>query len=267
MEPSPPPQHADPLQFLISRLPANRVGALAALLTATLAHGALAWQLPHGNRTRMDVRHPTPPVVVDVETPPPEPPAVEDRAVAASQNTPVRASAPRAAATPMRAQAAAVLTRSSDANEPVDMTDGFVVGDATTYAGGTTMAQGTSSIAVREVTQGKLQPGHASPRGSAQISDGAPDRARRASMLGGTAWTCPFPSEADADGVDHAVITVRLTIDANGSPTNAAVVRDAGRGFGREARRCALEKRFEPALDANGTPRAGAITINVHFDR
>jgi protein TonB len=44
-------------------------------------------------------------------------------------------------------------------------------------------------------------------------------------------------------------------------------VRDPGTGFGREARRCALRKRWSPALDRAGRPTAGAAVVNVRFVR
>jgi periplasmic protein TonB len=254
--------------MLIHRRVADRVSVYAALLTATLAHAAPALQLPRPQHTSTAAASASSPVVVDVEVPPPPPaPVVEDRPPPVAQNVRGHATTPKVDAAPVQAQAAAVLTRTSDPNEPVDMTDSFVVGEAATYAGGTTSSRGMSTTAIHGSNKTSQQPERVSSRGNGTASDGGVDHSRRALMLGGTEWKCPFPPEADADSVDHATVTVRIGVDANGAPLNVTVVRDAGRGFGREARRCALEKRFEPALDQSGLPRAGTVTINVHFDR
>jgi protein TonB len=46
------------------------------------------------------------------------------------------------------------------------------------------------------------------------------------------------------------------------------VIGDPGNGFGREARKCALTRRFEPALDREGRPVLGTIPqVNITFQR
>jgi len=265
---SPHRQDADPLEVLIHRLVPDRVSVTAALLTATLAHAALAWQLPRQGHASTAATSTPLPVVVDIEEPPPPPvPVVEDRPPLVPKNVSKHASTPKTNAPPVQAQAAAVLTRDSDPNEPLDMTDSFVVGEGTTYAGGITSSRGTSATAVHASNKTSQRSGQVPVRGNGTASDSGADHSRRPLMLGGTEWKCPFPAEADAESVDHATVTVRIRVDPNGVPSNATVVRDAGRGFGRQARRCALEKHFEPALDRSGLPRAGIVTINVHFDR
>src|ERR1019366_6046615 len=53
---------------------------------------------------------------------------------------------------PAPAQAAMVLTQEPDPNEPVDLTGNTIVqGNADSYAGGTTSANGTSNRAVRNI--------------------------------------------------------------------------------------------------------------------
>lgn len=265
---SPNRQDADPLEVLIHRLVPDRVSVSAALLTATLAHAALAWQLPRPGHASAAAASASLPVVVDIEEPPPPPvPVVEERPPLVAKNVSKQASTPKTNAPPVQAQAAAVLTRNSDPDELVDMTDSFVVGEGTTYAGGITSSRGTSATAVHASNKTSQRPGQVSSRVNRTAFDDGVDHSRRPLMLGGTEWKCPFPAEADADSVDHATVTVRIRVDANGVPSNATIVRDAGRGFGRQARRCALEKHFQPALDRNGLPRAGIVTINVHFDR
>ena len=259
--------HSDPIEELICRLRGDRWWVLPALLIAAVAHGVVVWHLPGAIRTRdLPVRH-IQTAIVDIDTtPPPSPPPKpaptvhEVQPLGATRQVPV-------AVAPIHAQAAAVLTRQSETNEPVDMTDGFVVGTADTYAGGTTASQGTSSRVVHDVGQPGGPMKAKSANAGTLVAATWPDRARAPSMTGTTEWRCPFPSEADAEGANHAVATLRIIVDVRGLPTGVLVLRDPGHGFGREARRCALEKHFEPALDHAGIPIEGKVTLNVHFDR
>jgi protein TonB len=46
------------------------------------------------------------------------------------------------------------------------------------------------------------------------------------------------------------------------------VVRDPGHGFGRAARQCAMQKRYNTAQDRDGTSIAGQTKpFNVRFNR
>jgi protein TonB len=63
------------------------------------------------------------------------------------------------------------------------------------------------------------------------------------------------------------VVTLEVNVDAAGRLAKVAIVRDRGHGFGREASRCATGRRWTPALDRDGSPVGGTITINVRFDR
>lgn len=256
---------SDPLEELICRLRGDRWWVLPALVIAAVAHGVVVWHLPRAIRTRdLPVRH-IQTAIVDIDTTPPPSPKT---APTVHEVQPLGAARQVAAAVaPIHAQAAAVLTRQSETNEPVDMTDGFVVGTADTYAGGITASQGTSSRVVHNVGQpGGLTKAKSSGAGSPVAATG-PNRARAPSIVGTTEWRCPFPSEADAEGANHAVATLRIIVDVRGLPTGVLVLRDPGYGFGREARRCALDKHFEPALDHAGIPIEGKVTLNVHFDR
>jgi hypothetical protein len=62
-------------------------------------------------------------------------------------------------------------------------------------------------------------------------------------------------------------VTIQVDVRPDGTPAAVRVVRDdSGHGFAREAQRCAMGKRFLPALDHDGTPIAGTTnSFVVHF--
>ncbi len=104
-----------------------------------------------------------------------------------------------------------------------------------------------------------------------QVAAGSSARSSRAAppqLLGGAAWSCPFPAEADAAGVDSAAVTLLVTVDASGKPTGVSVVSDPGHGFGKAARGCALSQRYAPAKDDDGQPVAGTTPpLRIRFSR
>jgi protein TonB len=219
----------------------------------------------------LDARMPPPDVVaqeIDVmkdDPPPPPPPEPEE---VKPEPAPVAKPAPHEAAPPppaAPAQAAKVLTQEPDPNEPVDLTGNTIVqGNADTYAGGTTMANGTSARAVRGLAAPEGVPG----------GTGAPQQAKhvgadrsRAASVGDTEWNCPFPAEADTAQIDDAYVTLQLELKADGTPQSVKVLAEPGNGFGREARRCALGKRFGAALDPDGNPIPSTLKTKVHFSR
>jgi protein TonB len=95
--------------------------------------------------------------------------------------------------------------------------------------------------------------------------DALVDRSRTPRLEAGTNWDCPFPAEAEEDGVDRAVVGLEVEIAATGAVLSVAVQSDPGSGFGREARACALKKRWLPALDKHGQPIAHKHRVNVTF--
>jgi protein TonB len=165
---------------------------------------------------------------------------------------------------PAPAQAAKVLTQEPDPNEPVDLTGNTIVqGNADTYAGGFTSANGKDPNAVRSLPAATGVAGGTGPvRTSPQVA--AADRARPASV-GDKQWNAPFPPEAD--GIDEAQVMLQVDVRPDGTPSSVRVLSDPGNGFGREARLYAMRQRFSPALDHNGTPIAATIKIRVSFTR
>ena len=95
------------------------------------------------------------------------------------------------------------------------------------------------------------------------------DRSRAPELLGSLDWNdCPFPREADAAQVHHAVVMIQVHVKADGSPESVTVLDDPGNGFGREARECAMRKQYAHGLDAEGRPVAGAAKpFRVRFER
>ncbi len=167
---------------------------------------------------------------------------------------------------PAAAKAAAVLTADPDPNDPVDLTNSIVTGTSSTFAGGTTQQGGTSDVAVRNLA---AKAGGVAG-GTGTVPNGAPpvDRSRMASCGAETSWDCPFPPEADTAQIDEAAVTLRATVGANGSVLKVEIVKDAGNGFGREAKRCAMARRCQPAFDASGTAVEGlSKNVVVHFSR
>jgi protein TonB len=244
----------DPLADAADAIAADRRWFAVALALALGLHAALILYVPRFEAVR---RSPTPAKIsevidvdVDSERPKPPPPAVEPAAVHNEVKAPRKTwVAP--------ARAAAVLTQTPDTTEPVDLTaDGFVIGAESSYAGGHTSVSGANALpAQREATA------------SAPTPPPPPDRSRPATILGGEQWSCPFPAEADEDRIDHAIVTIRVDVNAAGSVMTVTTVSDPGHGFAREAKRCATDKNWSAALDRTGAPIESKVTIRIRCDR
>jgi protein TonB len=204
--------------------------------------------------------------VMKEDPPPPPPPQAEPEAKtepAPPPRMPHEAPPPP----PAPAQAAKVLTREPDPNEPVDLTGNTIVtGNATDFPGGLTASNGTGANAVRSLTSPTGVPGGTGAP-SAPPPPPGPDRSRPPSLAGGSDWNCPFPPEADTAQIDEAYVTVQVDVRPDGTPGSVAIVSDPGNGFGREARRCAMSKSFQAALDHDGNAIAGTKKVKVHFSR
>jgi protein TonB len=204
-----------------------------------------------------------------VNAPPPPPPAEEKPEPEAPKPLPAAPKIPREhEPAPAPAQAGKILAQEPDPDAPVDLTgQGFVTGNAETYAGGVTASSGTSKTAVHNLnaTPGGVPGGTGTKPGPAASG---PNLAHAPQLLGGTEWDCPFPPEADADQIDFQRVPIVVTVHVDGTPQDVRVISDPGHGFGRAARQCAMRQRYAPALDRDG--RAVAATsppINVTFRR
>ncbi|MDB4996547.1 MAG: Ferric siderophore transport system, periplasmic binding protein TonB [Myxococcaceae bacterium] len=254
----------DPLLELTRASSREKPWLLVALLVAACIHVAIAFTAPRLIRHRARaVEEATEVVDIDIPKPPPviEPPKPEEP-------PPSKVPEPTSAAAPPPppAQAAAIVTAAPDPNDPVDFTGGFVTGNAQTYVGGTTAATGTSPIAVRTPPAATGVPGGTGPITAPPAKVG-PDRSKRPTLAGDAEWRCPFPAEADSDQIDSAVVTIRVEVAASGKAGTVTVTKDPGHGFGREARRCAQDKTWSPALDHDGVAIPGTAIVNVRFDR
>jgi protein TonB len=250
----------------------SRGTAWLACTVALAAHGvAAAAAMTAPDRTEHVVRRPAfLSEMIEIEEPPPPPPPVEEEPPppppspkVAVKPAPVAAPAPEPppAAAPAAAQAAQVLVQEPK-DEVLDFGETVVQGDSAQFAGGVTETGGTSAKAVRDT---RARAGGV--EGGMGTDTSGIDRSRNASLAGGAVWDCPFPEEADDEGIDEAVVTLRVRVALDGMLEAVDVTRDPGAGFGREARRCARDKRWQPALDRAGNAIAAQSVINVRFSR
>jgi protein TonB len=244
-----------------------RSPAVVAAVGAAIAHAAVVVAASAAASTSVEDRRPPARVtqLIAVELPKPVPPAAPElpapTAPEPPRPAPVRARVARAkpeAPPPAAAQAGQVH---AVANDVVDFGETFVAGTAESYAGGTTESGGTATHAVTDARAraGGVEGGTGTKLGG--------DSSRAPQLAGGAAWDCPFPEEADAAGLDGALVTLRVDVDRQGSVARVEVVRDPGDGFGREARRCAMRKRWAPGLDRAGNPITATAVVHVRFQR
>jgi protein TonB len=265
---------------------AVRTGLAVGFIIATLSHGAFGGRALASptdmrqwvERTRGEIHdYLWAAYDVDVvklkapEPPKPEPPKPEDKPDP-EQPTPVAQRDTAQAAPPPPAQAGKIITAPADPNEAVDLTGNtFVQGEGKEYVGGVTAAAGTGSTATYNpaATVGGRPGGTGTgPVASAPKVEQGPDKSKPPGIGGGSWNSCDFPSEADQDQVDYAVVIIVVTVRPDGSALSVKVMSDPGHGFGRAARMCALSKKYTAALDREGNPTVGTTPpIHVTFTR
>lgn len=241
-----------------------RVAAVVGIAGTLLVHGAPATRLARAfpelndfssqvlDRVKERLRSE---VDIDLEPPPPPPPPpppIAPEPEPAEQRAPAPINEPP----PAPAQAAKVLTAEPDPDEPVDLTDqGFVTGNADRFAGGITASTGTSPIAVRtaSATPGGVPGGKGTQVGTRPPS--GKDLSRSASPDTRTSWKdCGFPSEADIEGINLALVELVVRVGADGRAQSVTVLKDPGYGFGKLARACANRKTYVYGLNSQGKP-------------
>jgi len=164
------------------------------------------------------------------------------------------------------AEAPNVLTRKDDPDAPRDQTsDGFVNGPGE-GTHGFVSAKGEGKKPVddpRANDKGKKDGnGGGGPPAVAQDKSSVPQ------LLGGSGWSCPFPAEADDEGIDSAVVTLYVTVRPDGTAASVTVSSDPGNGFGRSAKQCALTRKYKAGTDKDGTAVSATLgPINVRFNR
>jgi protein TonB len=203
------------------------------------------------------------------EAPPPPPPPPEEPQPEPERELakPIPKDQPPAPPPPP-AEAGKVLTSDPDPNAPVDLTNSFVTGDADQYRGGTSSAKGTSKTAIYNPAAANT----GVPGGTGTAPAPRPtkdDKSRAPGLLGGVDWSdCPFPGEADAEQIDQAFVLIQVKVKADGSPEAVSILQDPGHGFGREAKKCAMRKRYANGLDVDGNPVPGTTKpVRVRFER
>lgn len=171
--------------------------------------------------------------------PPPEPESlVQEPAPEAAAAPDVLTQAPAASSTPAAPQ--------------------VVSGQSAAMVGGQSAGAGTAQEPVRS---GQAQVGGVlNARGSASAN-----RARPPRLAGGSQWDCPWPEEGDMVDEDEPTVTLRVQVTSSGQVRKVTVVEDPGYGFGQEARRCAMRKRWQPALDPAGRPTENVALVAVRF--
>jgi protein TonB len=180
----------------------------------------------------------------------------------------------------MRARPAEAVPEPAKAPEPVApavtaSAEPSPAQPAMTVAAVDANAPATSSITVPASAVGMRAsaPGAVSAKAPAAVKGAVTpgalgmDRSRRAGLADSARWDCPFPSEAENEGIERAKAVLRVEIDALGQPQKVIVTDDPGHGFGREARRCAMRRRWMSKLDRTGSPAADAVTVVVNFER
>lgn len=197
-----------------------------------------------------------PPVIRRVLRPAPAP--------AAPLTAPPSAVEPPVAAPPVAVEPPAVEPPAVDPTPTMNVPAVGLPADSTVATEAKGFAVGASGVGAK--TNG---PSHAGP-GSVSLDGvvgGRGDRSRAAGLADGRTWDCPFPQEAEDEGIEDARVTLQVEIGADGSMLKTTVVNDPGFGFGHEARRCAMRRRWSSQLDRAGTPVAGRATVVVHFVR
>ena len=83
-----------------------------------------------------------------------------------------------------------------------------------------------------------------------------------------TESNCPFPEEAIVARVDRALVVIRVLVDRQGYPRSVEVIVDPGFGFARQAKECALDRRYYPGVGTRGeTIRAWTPALRLRFVR
>jgi protein TonB len=257
------PLEIDPLGWATESPRARQRWFALSSAIALALHVVAGSVLPRGAASR-----PPAPLTTEVfeidPTPEPPPPSPEERAPDPPPE-PARAkvavAARPTAPAPSPAAAGAVLTASPD-DAPLDLSNTFVTGSSISYQGGTT-SRAPGLARTTAAPRGSTVVGGSGKSGSAA----GPDRSRRASLTGSASWNCPFPQQADLEGINHATSLLSVTVDASGRASSVAILRDPGHGFGLAARACALRRRYHAALDRSGLPVATTLVLNVRFDR
>jgi protein TonB len=202
---------------------------------------------------------PSPPAPPLMKPPEPEPPtkaplrdAIENRSHRLFE-----------AAADAVAQAGKALTREDEGGD-----DAIASGNSNDPMYGLVAGAGTGNVPTknpRAKVGGKVGGHGTSTRADAVIE---PDLTRGAHAPSVITEECPFPTEADFARIDHAVVTLRVTVKPDGRAGAITVLEDPGHGFGRAAVYCAKQLVFSAARNRQGTfIEAEAPPTRIRFTR
>jgi protein TonB len=158
---------------------------------------------------------------------------------------------------PKPSEAVKIIAPEAKPDEPRSL-DGIVSGEGSAVGGMQSQAgKGDTIVNQKSASLNGVQGG----KGTSSATPVAPpppgpDLSKAPGLLGALNWgaSCPFPAEADSDDINQGMATLVVTVRADGSPLSVSVTGDSGHGFGRQARICALSKRYSPGLDRSGQP-------------
>ena len=251
------------LFFLGGLLLSTGVHLLASLVVPSAPQPAQAGPAMHTEVINLEPPAPQPP---EPQPPEPQPPISSERR-ADPKSEPLRAASKRPETathdTPALAEPAPdVLTAEKQGNEALDFTHSIMTGSGALPTSGTANSRVGS---IRGASRGNLS---RSAEPAAQAASGIGDGSSRpASILGGASWNCPFPRAADHHGIDRAVVSLRVHVDAAGRASSVRVLSDPGHGFGGAAQACAARTHYRPALDRHGRTMASPLNVRVRFVR
>lgn len=196
---------------------------------------------PRVKAPREKIKAPEPPVPQAAPEPPPEAPPPPAPPPEAPPSEP-----------PPAAQAAQVVAAAAGSQGAAF---NIATGSGQAYAGGTTSARGTGT--------------QANHTGQVGTGNGTGLTRARSAQLRTRNPPCGWPPEAEDSDLEEAFVTVRATIQADGSASAVEVLSDPGYGFGKRMQWCIRSRmKFEPALDAAGNPVAGQTApFRVRFVR
>ncbi len=205
------------------------------------------------------IEDPEPEPEPEIAEPEPEP---EPEPVKPEPKPKVEKPAPEEEAAPIPTEATKILTAAAD-DEPLDLT-GFTMNSGNNE---NLVSGDVSNKGVRRKRAVK----NARHDGTVRVTKGtapAVNRSRAARRVSDTWDDCGFPEEADQEQVHQAWVRIVVNVDATGRAKRVDIVKDPGFGFGHLAKKCALRKRYRPALSRAGQPVASTLgPFGVEFRR
>lgn len=210
-------------------------------------------------------------MVTEVELPPPPEPEKVKPPDPPKEADPVEPTTATSQPPPQAARAGALLTAKENApSQKIDDLVDFVTDPSgTSYGSGVVARGGTADRGERGATAKGIGSAAVTAAVTAPPGDGlvaAANLSRRAALNEPNACAGFYPSEAEADS---GSVTLTLVVRADGVVASSSVLSEAPakQGFGKAARACLQQKRFDPSLDRAGKPVAAATTIKVSFVR